>query len=512
MARGTTSRSLLLGWAGLAVAALLVVLVGAAGGQQEPGATEVVKDFPEDLADTTGFQEVEAVEGRAAAGWPGAAQAHGTPGSLTFLEPQDWAAWDELAIDMHSAVATEAVFVVRVETRTESPFRYNEFRYGVVVAWTGWEEVRLPLRGFTRVGWPRWESVTSFSLVSSGLPTCAPKPNTQLSVGPLRLVRATEAVTVLGAFEEPETEPWTGINVVQDPTHSGVGAARYDIQPHQWAYAWTAASDWTRYEALSFWAYSPEPTAGVLEVWAHSEVGEPKKGAFISALSPNWTGWRQIVIPRTAFMCGPAPVEWEKITRVIFEPTRGWAPGAHLVLDDVALLERAPQIGEVPDDGQGRRLADFKELSHFWAGVMPEANGDGSAIGVWDTAVSEAVWCYCTGGDLTAFDTLELEAKSATDLGEPLGLLLVSNSPDTEALDAYLAHQVLPTDKATKLRIPFSSFLPVGNPGPQSEIPCLILVAPADTACRVEITGASLLMTGEGGSLQQPPPRPAPEP
>lgn len=101
-------------------------------------------------------------------------------------------------------------------------------------------------------------------------------------------------------------------------------------------------TDWTKYEAVAFWAYSAHPCGAVLGLGLDSE--NPAETGWVYFYLPipiDWSGWKQFIIPKSEFKRSRNP-DWATIKSIFFS-TSDWPysqleSGQSVVIDDIRLL------------------------------------------------------------------------------------------------------------------------------------------------------------------------------
>ncbi len=138
------------------------------------------------------------------------------------------------------------------------------------VDWTGWKLIRLRLSDFGTARKPiGWDWITRLSFNSSGWGE-QPKPGTQLYFDDIRLV-GPEGSLVLEDFEDA-TSSFSGLVISRERVKSGKFSGLWaDTAAVRSISLREPPRDWTKYEALEFWAYSPRATGANIIVVAESD-------------------------------------------------------------------------------------------------------------------------------------------------------------------------------------------------------------------------------------------------
>lgn len=81
--------------------------------------------------------------------------------------------------------------------------------------------------------------------------------------------------------------------------------------------------DWTKYSYFSMWVYSETANKAGFAVALYSEPGVGRDNYYQTSVVVNWTGWRLIEIPFTAFNPTRKPAGWHKIDYIKIASS-GW--------------------------------------------------------------------------------------------------------------------------------------------------------------------------------------------
>mgnify|MGYP002623910135 CR=1 FL=1 len=142
-------------------------------------------------------------------------------------------------------------------------------------------------------------------------------------------------------------KPWrirpAGVARLETETvHEGGKALRFSLEERGKARLPLEENDWSKYEAISFWAYSPRASEAVLGLGLDSE--NPASDGWVYFYLPfpvNWSGWKHFVIPKSRFKASRNP-SWEQIKSLFFS-TADWPfyrleAGMYVIFDDIRLL------------------------------------------------------------------------------------------------------------------------------------------------------------------------------
>ncbi len=102
--------------------------------------------------------------------------------------------------------------------------------------------------------------------------------------------------------------------------------------------------DWSRYSYFSMWVYSENANKAGFAVALYSEPGVGRDNYYQTNIIINWTGWRLIEIPLTAFNPTRKPAGWHKIDYIKIASS-GWgnspAPDTVLYFDRMQLTKES---------------------------------------------------------------------------------------------------------------------------------------------------------------------------
>jgi hypothetical protein len=157
----------------------------------------------------------------------------------------------------------------------------------ITVDWTGWRQFRLRKQDFAPTRKPiGWDWITSISFHASGWDE-TPDPNTVLYFDDFRLVGPAGAVS-LGDFEE-ERQPWEGLERSPEQAHSGRYAGKWaDMVAQPTVRHGRAPVDWTGYDYLEFWAFSPRATGARITVVLDSDDLQQQFAAADAVVAHRW--------------------------------------------------------------------------------------------------------------------------------------------------------------------------------------------------------------------------------
>lgn len=141
------------------------------------------------------------------------------------------------------------------------------------------------------------------------------------------------------------------------------GATLDDSQRKVWPYAlrwnhgvsaglsrkYPAPQDWSQYNALRFWVYSPKAGTSTAMLTIVSENAETEGGDYYSTkLTFNFEGWKEFVLPFRELGKARTPAGWQKIDAVTFNAS-GWNqtlnPETEVVIDGIELLKQTQAAG-----------------------------------------------------------------------------------------------------------------------------------------------------------------------
>jgi hypothetical protein len=169
-----------------------------------------------------------------------------------------------------------------------APDQWDYYSTFLTVDWEGWKHFTLTKGDFSPktivegqgvktkmpIGW-HWIQYIALNSKGWGL---TPDPNTSLVFDDIRLV-GKEAPKVISDFEGDETG-WSGLAPTGDPVKSGKGAGAWiDMINNSGIRCNNIPHDWTAYDALDFWVYSPKATGARVVMVLDSDVPASSTGA-----------------------------------------------------------------------------------------------------------------------------------------------------------------------------------------------------------------------------------------
>jgi hypothetical protein len=150
---------------------------------------------------------------------------------------------------------------------------WDYFLHFIEVDFTGWRRFLIPFDEFSEARRPiGWSWIGQIRLSARGW-NLRPDPKTALYIDDIALVnRRTGERLMLSDFED-EPSPWRGVVISEEHAHSGSRSALWELHninggistvdfPH----------DWSRFDALEFWTYSPEATGERLAIILESDL------------------------------------------------------------------------------------------------------------------------------------------------------------------------------------------------------------------------------------------------
>jgi hypothetical protein len=252
---------------------------------------------------------------------------------------------------------------------------------------------------------------------------------------------AQNGSVMIGDFET-DARAWQGL--VRDETiaHGGKASGKWNLADPKAPLVQCRAipHDWTSYDELRCWAYSPKATGAQAKVILLSvrEGGDPI-ASYCFVFPINWMGWRELVFPKWRFRTWAKPVGWEKIDAVLFVG-RGWGlpdPPAETVLhlDDVV-------VRRIPPDQERMTIEDLEGNTDDWSYMkvtQAQVHGGSWAAIMTDFAQHPFATSFWVPHDWSTWDALELWIYSEKANGAPLKILVDSDNTETEETDYYLA-------------------------------------------------------------------------
>lgn len=162
-----------------------------------------------------------------------------------------------------------------------APDQWDYYSTFLTVDWQGWKHFTLTKDDFSPktivegqgvktkmpIGW-HWIQYIALNAKGWGL---TPDPNTSLIFDDIRLVGKNKT-RVIGDFEEEDTG-WEGLVPTSNPVRGGKGAGAWvDMINTTGIRCYRIPHDWTDYDALDFWVYSPKATGARVVIVLDSDV------------------------------------------------------------------------------------------------------------------------------------------------------------------------------------------------------------------------------------------------
>jgi hypothetical protein len=154
----------------------------------------------------------------------------------------------------------------------------------------------------------------------------------------------------LSLFEEPLTDEWKSNNEnipafeaeldpskVKQGSSSGKWTAEGKSNP--WLFLKQCPTDWSSYEALSFWLFSENANGQIVNITVNSD-----SGYYLSQVHVDWQGWQHVIIPFEEFKTPRKTEGWDNISSFMIS-LKGYGqeePLTDTVLyfDDLKLVRR----------------------------------------------------------------------------------------------------------------------------------------------------------------------------
>jgi Carbohydrate binding domain (family 11). len=173
-----------------------------------------------------------------------------------------------------------------------------------------------------------------------------------LGLASAQTARADEGSLMLSDFEtvsewrnatRPELTPFTSVSAAE-LVKSGRASARWThLARHKWIELVDCPADWSAYEALSLWLHSEKANGQVINLRVAATTPDNPEGYYLHQIGVDWTGWRQVVVPLSAFKKNRSPAPWSQVTGFRMS-SAGWKAtplsDSVLHLDELRLIRR----------------------------------------------------------------------------------------------------------------------------------------------------------------------------
>ena len=338
------------------ISSLIALVVAGAGAAEEP-APFTIDDMEGDVAarwhdvDGTGAATLQPDEkvvkqGEISGRWdPGSAATQIVLARKDL--PPDWARWGALEMWVHSAKATGAIFAVVLGSENADTHRTEYTRSLVPVDWQGWRLLHLEPRGFCGVPGPvAWRKVESFGFAIGGWKDLQFVPGTVLRFDAVRLVKARQDADRRLLFV-PDTDwcAWWPLGYAAEPTKTGRYVSDWtpDVE-HLTVSDRSAPGDWSGMSHWNGWLYAEGTKAGTLTITAVSDDPATQgEDAYEATVPADWSGWRLVSVPLSAFTRKGEPAGWQAVDELRFTMAYAGTPPDHprLCLDGLWLSTTA---------------------------------------------------------------------------------------------------------------------------------------------------------------------------
>ena len=152
---------------------------------------------------------------------------------------------------------------------------------------------------------------------------------------------------LLSGFESPLGREWkhtTRAEIVPfaaetapDKVKAGEGSARWqNLDLNKWISLAVSPTDWSSYGSLAVWIRSETANGQKINLVVSAPREAGGQGYYIHQLSVDWTGWKHVVVPLSAFKPNRSPAPWSRVEGLRLT-AGGW--GADPMSDSVLHLD-----------------------------------------------------------------------------------------------------------------------------------------------------------------------------
>jgi hypothetical protein len=195
----------------------------------------------------------------------------------------------------------------------------GQYHATLTIDWTGWKLVSIPFEEFSINGTPiGWNKIDRITFDASGWGH-TPTSNTTVIFDDIKIINESES-RIIADFEESSQLAW--LSLIDAETITGLFTEKQFVKAGANAAKWTRHDimkkvecvsiphNWMPYDALEFWAYSPEATNASVEIVLTSEYyNNPAADELLNHLF--FSTWQQGEdIDWTALPPGIVDVEW----------------------------------------------------------------------------------------------------------------------------------------------------------------------------------------------------------
>jgi len=147
---------------------------------------------------------------------------------------------------------------------------WDYYSYQPVINWTGWRHFSLRKSDFAEARKPiGWDWISYISINAGGWGQ-TPDPQTVLYLDGIRLVGEDKQVA-LGEFEQG-ADGWVGLTPTDEQAKEGARSAKWQNMPtNSSVRLYLEQTDWSQFDALEFWVYSPKATGAKITMVLNSD-------------------------------------------------------------------------------------------------------------------------------------------------------------------------------------------------------------------------------------------------
>lgn len=397
-------------------------------------------DYDIDLWQGLAWDDTIAHEGEASGRWETDRVAYVRSTAI----PHDWSEVESLQMWVRANTPNDARFKILAYSNDPDTPETDVYCATFHVRSTEWVHLSFPVWRLEPAHRPvGWHYVQNLTIAASGWGLEA-EPGVALYLDEIALQRKSaetgdtaEQVLVFADFEAG-TSVWAGTVPERQNVHGGSQAARWRVtEENSFLRSTVIPRDWSGYDRLSFWLHSETANGSHLKVLLYSnDLATAKIDCYVYEFQVDWTGWRQVRVPKRYFQAVGSPLGWTRIENITIA-AGGWGlqvvPGTVLCIDDMA-LESASAEGDV-------LISDMEADCHHWRGALPDTDlaRSGQTSARWVVRdETPHIFNIHIPHDWRDFTALRFWLYSSIPQPTTLKVVLYSDNPQTEKIDCYV--------------------------------------------------------------------------
>lgn len=261
----------------------------------------------------------------------------------------DWSQYEALSVWVYSKKATNDKIYVILNSDNAGTDKSDYYLSSFHVDWEGWKEITIPYYMFKAAYSPAGFSKIDSIRFHTSWQQEIPNQDTELILDQLTINKLSQvSVLPIDGFED--AGKWTSITASQTHVKKGLYSGKWEgINTKKNVQTTAIPANWSQYDYMSLWLYSEKATGTPIYVILDSD--NPATSGldyYLSSITVDWTGWKQVNIPRSSFAPSRQPLGWEHIQQLKFH-SQWYAdqppnPETVLYFDDLKLVQEVFQV------------------------------------------------------------------------------------------------------------------------------------------------------------------------